>query len=807
MLEIDNQHCFHCSEPIVDKGFTQELLDAERHFCCPGCEAVACSIIDNGLEDYYQYRTAPAEKSDLVPDKLANMHALYDAPELQSEFVSSNQDIEEVQLTLEGINCPACGWLIERQLSQVDAVKQVGVNVSARRATIRWAKQALPLSKLLQKIEEIGYHARPFSPDQHERLYQQEHKSFLKKLGLSGLMTMQVMMLAFGLYFGVFGSLDEETKNFFHWVSFVLTTPVVFYSASVFIVSALNGLAARHLNMDLPISIAIVTTYLASAWATITEYGPVYFESICMFVFLLLIGRYFEHNGREKALEISNNASNMVPVMARLIEAEEEHEVPAKVLKPGQLHRVLTGEMFPVDGVVESGTTQADEAIITGESMPVAKSTGSKVLGGSLNVGNPVTVKTEHALKDSAIKQIVKLQELALSAKPDIALIADRFASYFVAAVLVIAASTFVYWHLHSPEDALWITTSVLIATCPCALGLATPSAFTCAMAKLNQLGFVVKRSDVLENINEIDVIALDKTGTLTVGQPSIATWQNYSQWGDDHVLGIASALEKASEHPIAAAFIKKSEFVAENHQVITGAGVEAEIDGITYRIGSHRFVAQWLGNSAPGAGFNNKHDVFLAKSNGSSTELLAGFNLQDDLKPGVKALLASLDATPVILSGDNEAKVAHTAQQLGIKQYFAELSPDAKLAKLNEMQRDYKVMMVGDGVNDAPVLAQADVSVAVNEASDFAQSSADIVMLNTQVNRLNDLFALSGRTVNKVRQNIAWAISYNLLVLPFAVTGLLAPWAAAIGMSLSSVIVTYNSIRLIKTKGETSSS
>lgn len=799
MLHIESEHCFHCNTPVEEKGHTQHLLGEEREFCCPGCLSVADAIVANGLQDYYTYRTEVAEKSDLVPEQLQNAFALYDSPELQEDFVSKDNKLSEIQLTIEGINCPACGWLIEKQLIKHQAIAQVGVNVSAHRATIKWDADKLPLSSVLSTIETIGYKALPFTPDQHEQIFQSEHKKFLKKLGLAGIMTMQVMMLAFALYFGVFGNLDAETKQFLHWVSLVLTTPVVIYSGSVFITSALNGLAARQLNMDLPISIATLTTFAGSAWATFDGQGEVFFESICMFIFLLLIGRLFEHKGREKALEVSNNLINVVPVKARLI--DQDHvttDIPAKILKSGQLHQVLTGEQFPVDGEIVTGATEANEAIITGESLPVVKPEGAMVIGGSINVAQPTIVKASSSLKDSTINRIVKLQELALSSKPKIALTTDKFSSYFVSVVLLISLCTYIFWSVNAPSEALWITVSVLVATCPCALGLATPTAFSCAMAQINKLGFLIKKADALEQINTIDKVVFDKTGTLTKGSPQVSGLNNYSDLTDADIFELAAALENNSEHPIANAFKQPTALNAIEVEVSVGSGISGLIGETRYFIGKFPACATNL------EAISSSDDVYLAMYSSdlqSTTALtvLAGFSLNDEIKPGALQLMASLKIDAVLLSGDHQIKVEQTANALGIKTFYAQQSPAQKLATMHDIQQQHAVMMVGDGVNDGPVMSSANVSVAVTGASDFAQASADVVMVASRIEKVQDLFDISRDTIKTVKQNIGWAVGYNLLVLPFAVSGWLAPWVAVIGMSLSSIIVTYNSTRLIK--------
>lgn len=786
-------HCFHCDENIPQgEVYTATILENERHFCCPGCKEVACSVVEAGLEDYYKFRTEPAAKADTVPTELLQHNQIYDLPELSEEYISSNKELAEAQLTVEGLNCPACAWLIEKRLNSQSGVRQVGVDVSARRATVRWFKNQLSLSQVLNLFAEIGYRARPFQPDQHEAIFQAENKTFLKKLGLAGLLTMQVMMLAFALYFGVFGNLDDETRNFLHWVSLVLSTPVVFYSGSVFFNSALNGLAARTLNMDLPVSIAIFITWCSSAWATWQEYGEVYFESICMFIFLLLIGRYFEHRGRQKAVITGNNITRQLPQFARLIHDDNAAiEVPAKSLKAGQQILIKTGDTVPVDCVLLSETAELDEALLTGESSPVVKSKNDALYGGSINISNPVNAQVSATLTNSTINQISRAQELAFSEKPRFAIAADRLAGIFVTVVLIISALTFSYWYQASPQDALWITVSVLVATCPCALGLATPTAFTAAMSKLNEVGLVIKRTDLLETITKVDLFAFDKTGTLTKGTPCIVSWQNHSALSDSQVMSLAASLEEHSEHPIAKAFTSDEKSACAAVEVHPGAGIEGQINGHSYRIGNSEFIGQ--ASEKPNA------DVYLARKQGEKFELVASFVLQDALREAVEQFFNHFTSkNTLLLSGDNERKVSQLAKTLSFSSYQHSVKPEQKLTFLKDLQREGNiVLMVGDGVNDAPVLAGANISVAVNGASDFAQNAADIIMLKDNFFAISALLSVAQKTQRIIKQNFAWALGYNLLVLPFAVSGLLPPWGAVIGMSLSSLIVTFNSLRI----------
>ncbi|MDM7860831.1 heavy metal translocating P-type ATPase [Alteromonas sp. ASW11-36] len=792
--------CFHCGLPNTEGHKYPVQIDGEtHHMCCPGCHAVSQAIVDNGLADYYKFRTEPASKGDELLDETMVKLSIYDKPEVQEEFVFDNQQHKQVQLTVEGITCAACGWLIEKQMAKVAGVKRIAVNVSTRRALVDFAPEETKLSQILSTFQRIGYRASPFQQDKHEDMFKREQKSFLKKVGLAGIMTMQVMMLMMGLYFDLFGNIEAETRQYFYWISLVLTTPVVLYSGSVFYVSAFKAISAKTVNMDVPVTIAIFGTYIAGIKATFLEVGEVYFESICMFIFFLLLSRALEHRARHKAALYSSNMLQYIPVSASLVQEQEVTTVLAKQLKPGQLVLVKAGETIPVDGRVVEGESEVNEAMLNGEFAPATKAPGNRVFGGTVNLSGTITVKVTRSLKDAMVNQIVRMQETAMATKPQIAQIADKLSRYFVTAVLVISGLTFSYWTWQGNSEAFWITISVLVATCPCALGLATPSALTCAMAKLNNNGVILKRADALEQITQIDTLVLDKTGTLTEGRFSITQQWHAPDIDSAEVMQIAASLEMRSEHPIAAAFSTDKPLQVENYATTIGGGIAGDISGHHYRMGAERFIGTHARTQV--TAIDNKAleqaSVWLSKDD----NIIAIFWLNDTLKAAVDDTLRRIPVVQkVLLSGDTQPNVEAVASSLALNDYLAKQSPQDKLNYVTTQQTAGKhIMMLGDGVNDAPVLAKADISVAVGNATDLAKSSADVVLLNESISALPQLFTLADKTKLKIKQNILWALGYNVLVLPFAVSGVLEPWMAALGMSLSSVIVVMNSTRLLR--------
>lgn len=777
------------------------IFEQPEPMCCPGCAAVAQSIVDNQLTDFYRFRT---EKSLTAPsieeqaDILAQL-SLYDEPELQEDFVTSTDAFQEVQLTLEGITCAACGWLIERHLAKAPGILQNAVNVSAARAVIKWDPNITTLATIMADLKHIGYSAYPFSPEQEELSYQKTHKRFIKQLGLAGIMTMQVMMLSMGFYFDWLGNIDEDMRSYFQWISLVLTTPVVFYSGSIFYLGALKALMLRGVNMDVPVSLAILGTYIAGIKATVLGTGEVFFESICMFVFFLLTSRFLEHRARYRATEIASNTMQYMPVSATLYQAGKTKLILAKKLTIDDIVQVKPGEVIPIDGIIITGETQIEESMLSGEFLPVDKGIGDIVYGGTINQSQTITVKVTKSPKDALVNQILNLQAQAMQQKPSIALMADKLSQYFVLAVLTISLSTFFIWQSLGNPDAFWIMITILIATCPCALGLATPSALTSAMANLQKQGVLLKRADVLEEMTELTHIFFDKTGTLTEGLFSIK-----KAWiGDDSAKDvfesaaykIACSLENGSEHPIAHAFKKEDLYPVENLENHPQMGLSGTINGTKYYCGKPAFLPCIIPDKYLGA------HVLL----GTETTLLAAFWLDDQLKGDSFSTVAELNEhyTLGVISGDTEKNVNALVDDLSLQEIHTQASPADKLAIIAKHQRiGHKVMMLGDGINDAPVLAQANISVAVGNASDLAKHATDIIFLNASIQPVPKMLVLAQQTKRTIKQNFWWAIGYNISVLPFAIMGMMTPWMAALGMSLSSIIVVYNSSRLLRETG-----
>ncbi|MGB1262619.1 MAG: heavy metal translocating P-type ATPase [Cognaticolwellia sp.] len=797
-----NIACFHCGE-IVPNGTTLTALidNKDQPMCCLGCQSVAQTIVDNNLTDYYRFRSAPAQKSPgLVPEQLQRNKVL-DDESLQNEFAYYHEGYKETILTVEGISCSACAWLIEMQLSKLTGIHQINVNATTQRATVQWQEAQVKLSEILSVIDKIGYHALPFKASIAEDLNKKQAKSFIKRLGVSGILMMQVMMIAFGLYFGAFADMAAHNIMYLRWASLFLTLPIVTYGAFPFYKSAFFALKARQLSMDVPVAIAISLAFLASAWATVSQQGEVYFESVAMFTFLLLIGKFLEFRARTRAADVSANLLKLMPMTATKVEKGQECFIAATQLKADDIIIVKPGETVPADSEIISGTSQINEAMLSGEQLPLHKTTTDNIFAGTINGDGNLTAKVKHNNQQSFLSQLIRLSEHAQSHKPKLAKLSDKIAQYFVALILFVATLTALYWSQHQPAEAFWVTLSVLVVTCPCALSLATPTALTCATTRLNRDGILIKSAHVLETMPQVDAVAFDKTGTLTTGEFTIAQVVTYGQFsptnnpqGEAQVLAIAAALEAHSAHPLAKAFSAFRNFSQRSSQVVVvpGAGISGQVNEQHYRIGK----CSWLLGDKPH--LSSTAQCVLMHND----ELVAEFYLHDGLRDNAKALIEFLHNDNILttmLSGDHLAGCNKLQTTLGLNSVQANLSAQDKVSAIKQLQSTHTVAMIGDGVNDTPVLGAAHLSIAMGSGTDIAKNGADVILLNNKLGSVQILRQVAECTARVIKQNYCWAFGYNAIVLPLAVAGYIAPYMAVVGMSASSILVVSNSLRLLK--------
>lgn len=791
--------CFHCSLPVPEPTiYFADVAGAEQPMCCPGCKAVTEAIVAGGLENYYQHRTVHNQQADLVGQRLRAELSVYDREDIQKDFVQPlNDGNRQASLLIEGITCAACIWLLEKHLSSLNGVEQAQVNLSTHEAQIIWQPGTIKLSAILTEIQQIGYKAFPWQADHQEALLKQENRTFIRRLAVAGIGAMQVMMYAVALYSGaITNDMADMYRDFIRIISAIVATPVMLYSAAPFFRAALRDLSIKHLSMDVPVSIAIGGAYIASLWATYTGRGEVYFDSVCMFTFFLLTGRYFELRARHATVRSARSLTNLLPASSLKKTGNQFNRVPVADLQPGDIVRVLPGDVIPADGTIIVGTTSVNESMLSGEYMPVEKSQNDKVLCGSINTDNTIEIKLTHVGQQTRMASIIQLLRRAQQDKPAIAILADRVAAWFVAGILLTAIAVYKVWSGIAPEDAFWITLSVLVVTCPCALSLATPAALTAATGRLHKLGLLVTRGHVLEGLNRVDHIIFDKTGTLTKGKLTLTDTRPLQPEyrSAQQCLNIASALEAHSEHPIAKAFKQTESAIANRVINHTGQGIEGVFEGEKYRIGRPDFACpNRLCEHPEAAG----QWLLLA----GKQQPLCWFRITDSLRPEARSTISQLQQTGkkvTLLSGDTETIVAATAKSTGIRHWQSAASPDDKLSFIRAAQnRGECVLMVGDGINDVPVLAGADIALAMGNASDLARTSSDAILISSDLKQLLKALKVARHTRKIIRQNLIWALTYNLIALPLAAMGMIAPWMAAIGMAVSSLLVVGNALRL----------
>ena len=793
--------CYHCGEPVpAGSRWSVAILGEQRNMCCPGCQAVAGAIVAGGLESYYKHRTEHSVNPEALPRTLQDELEMLDRSDVQQRYVHSEGDLQHIQLLVEGISCAACGWLIERRLKQMPGVSEVSLNLGNNRLSLSWNSSQTKLSALLAEIKRIGYIGHPYEPDQASAHIANENRAYLRRLGLAGLMFMQVMMATMALWDGFNQDMTAEMATTLRWAALLMTTPVVLYSCIPFFKGAWRDLHNRQLSMDVSVSLAIGATYLAGIWATLTGRGDVYFDSVVMFAFFLLAGRYLERRARQRTVESTARLVNLLPPSTLRVGPDgQTQRIMLEEVRQGDRLEVKPGESIPADGVIVTGVSSIDESALSGEYLPLAKRVGDRVTAGTLNVEGPLQIEVSAVGEQTRLSAIVRLLDRAQSDKPRLAQLADRFAQYFLLVVLLsILVVGAAWWWLVSGERAFWIIIAMLVAACPCALSLATPTALTTATGSLHKLGLLVTRGHVLEVLNKIDTVVLDKTGTLTEGRMTLERIEPFPGQDGDLALHHARMIESCSEHPIARAFGRSASQAQDvvNHP---GQGMEGRCNERLLRIGKPAFVAElgdWAAPELPDAA-----GQWLLL--GDATGPIAWFVLNDRLRNDAGKLIASLKRRGmrvVLLSGDHSPVVERMAEQLGIEEAIGNAAPADKLAFVQQLQNEgARVLMLGDGVNDVPVLASADISVAMGEASDLAKTSADAVLLGSRLQVLDETFDVARRTRRIMIQNLFWASAYNFSVLPLAAMGFIGPALAAAGMSASSLLVVLNALRLTR--------
>ena len=714
----------------------------------------------------------------------------------------------ESSFQLAGLHCSACSGIIERALQRVPGVVRVQVSAAAERATVCWVPGLTRPSLLMEAVRAAGYSAVPdaAAPARAQRRLVQ--RQALWRLLVAVFCAMQVMMFATPSYVAGVGELSAEMRQLLNWGSWVVTLPVMLFSATPFFSGAWRALRTRHIGMDVPVALGIATTFIASTGATFEPGGvfgnEVYFDSLTMFISFLLGARWLELQARQRAAQALESAMARLPETAWIIGADgADSAVSVLRLKAGDLVRVPLGQAFPADGQVELGTTQADESLLSGESSPVPKAPGDGVVAGSINVGAPVQVRVLRVGGDTRLEAIVSMMRSAMTQRPAAARVADRWVAPFLWAVLLLAAGAAAVWSVLDPSRAVWVAVSVLIVTCPCALSLAAPATLVAAARGLARRGVLLQRLDAIEVLATAQHFVFDKTGTLTEDRlqwrQTVLTAAGQARWANADVpLDVAASLAQWSTHPLARALASRShsqlhgasDWLDVHEQA--GSGLSAhDSRRQSWRLGS----ARWVDASLQAADLQDAR-LWL----GCNGQALAAFSVDEALRPGAAEALQALrdDGVQIhLISGDGTARTQALAERVGIVHVLSAATPQDKLAAVAALQQaGQRVVMVGDGINDAPVLARADASLAMGQGALVARGHADAVITSNQLLDVVRARRTAQRALRIVRQNFIWAAAYNALCIPLALVGWLPPWAAGMGMALSSLVVVGNALR-----------
>ncbi len=808
MTNRQDAGCFHCGLPLPEQDFSADIDGQPRHFCCFGCQSVCEAIYAAGMEGFYQ-RTPEGVLLEPPPPPPEDL-GLYDLEEVQAEFVQGNGQEREIHLLVEGIHCAACVWLIEHSLNKLPGVLSARVNLSAKRLLLRWDNDRIKLSEIISALARVGYSATPFDPEAAEGILKKQTRDLLFRITFAGFTMMNLLWISIALYAGA----DEgEYRNLFQWVGFALATPTLFYSGWPFLKGAWTSLRTGHLGMDLPIALGATVTWAYSSWVTFHDLPDhhVYFDTVVNFIFVILIGRHLEGISKRHAVAATQRLLDLQPRVALVLQDGEEKTLPIRRVQTGDRVMVKPGAKIPVDGIVLEGESQVDEAMLSGESAPVSKHPGDKVSAGTVNSEGTLVIEVTGTLANTSLGRIIQLVEEAQASKAPIQCTADRIVPWFVLATLSLASLTFFIWLRQDFELALMAATSVLIITCPCAFGLATPMAIAVASGQGARHGVLVKNGAVLETLSKVDHFVFDKTGTLTMGKMQVKQIIT-SAMRQDELLKTAAAAERLSEHNIGQAIVDLAQKENLDYRLLptdsftsqSGQGISAKVDGHQVLIGNNAWLAsngveedavlirrareiEEQGISAIHVAIDGKHAGLIG--------------IADQLRPDAPALIAALREQGIgltLLSGDRRRVAEAVAQELGGMEVIAEVLPEDKDKEVSRLQAQGKtVAMVGDGVNDAPALIRADVGIAIGSGTDVSVESADIVLMSDELEKIHLAVALSRRTLRTIRQNIMISFAYNIIMVPLAMSAMITPLIAAISMPISSLLVIGNAARI----------
>ena len=791
--------CHHCGLPVPAGVVIEDDYNEEKVlFCCHGCHGAFLIISGAGLDRFYQQREWPESG---FPEGVYDSQ--FNDTSLLPYIIAHAENRAEISLLVDGIRCATCVWLLERVLQEKIGVEDIRVNYGTHRARIIFNPEVITPGSLLNAISQLGYLPRPFSQNAVQEAAAREQKSLLIRFGTAAFLSMQLMGYTLALYAGYFQGIDPGIRQIIQYFAAAVTTPVVLYSGWPFLSGAWRSLINRAPNMDLLIALGVSTAYGYSLYSML-QGGEVYFDTAAMIVTLILLGRLFENSARNRSMSGIDKLLQLAPETAQLVDGELTRTVQSISLQPGDLILVLPGERVPVDSVVFEGESEFDESTITGEALPVCRSAGEPIASGSLNLSNSITLQVIRVAAESFVSRMNRMVEEAQNRKAPVQSLADRVATIFVPIVIAIALATWGYWSLTGAGQmtAILNAVAVMIVACPCALGLATPTAVLVATGQAATFGILFRGGDILEAVSRADTIVFDKTGTLTRGKPVVTDMIPAPDISQAQLLKSAGSAAAGSTHPLALAIVNQA--IAESVsltpiasiETIPGRGLLAESDNTNYRLGS-RLYLQENNIAVPTQQPHTCTEVHLA----IDQKYYGLFLFQDPLREEAQTTVGRLHNAgfrTVLLTGDRPEPTIQIARQVGISSFHTEMKPEDKAEWLRqEQQAGHNLIMVGDGINDAPALSQANIGCAMAGGTDIALETSDLVLTRPDLGKLFTAIILARKSLATIRQNLFWAFSYNLIAIPLAATGLLAPVWAAAAMATSSIIVIGNSLRL----------
>ncbi len=780
------------------------MIDEEPHyFCCKGCQGVFHLLNDEGLDTFYD------KLGDTTLQPAIEHHddlEKFDLEGFKNKYIHIDKEgRNEIHLIIEGIHCSACVWLNEKVLHNTEGILEASINYSNHKAKVVWDGDEVKLSHIIQTIRAIGYNAYPYDPKLQEERAMATRKIYYSRILVAVFGAMNIMWLAVAHYAGYFSGIEQSFKNILNVSQFILATPVLFYSGWIFFRGAYYGYKNNIVNMDTLVASGALSAYLYSIYAMLTQRGEVYFDSVVMIITFVLVGKYLEVLSKKHAVDTLDGLMGSTPTEVTVLRDSNRSLVSTELVSIenviiGDIIELKSGEKVVIDGIVSHGEGSFDESSLTGENEPVYKRVGDSIMSGSLCLDSLVQYKASKGVADSMLTSIVSLLEDSISKKPQIEQLANKISGYFSSVILLIALLTFLGWYLFvdSFEIALIVGISVIVIACPCALGLATPMATLVGIGIAAKRGILFKEASFLETMAKADILALDKTGTITQGKPSVVNAMVHHTFNPS----LLYALVSTSNHPISKgikAYMQRQyedlkDLSLEEIKSIEAKGIQAIYQNQTL-LGGNASLLLDLGIEVED---NSQNSLFFFCIDG---QLIAQFELTDTIREGAKEAInniQSLGIKVIMLTGDHEQSAKKVALEVGIEEVYSKLLPQDKASKIvSYHQKGHKVVMVGDGINDAIALASSDIAIAMGQGADIAISVSDIVLLDEKPLSLYEAFRLSRRTFRAIKENLGFSLIYNMVAVPLAVFGFVNPLVAALSMSLSSLVVVGNSLRI----------